>query len=542
MLLSISCMDNIDNSNSSNTQTPEIIDLTSTSNDDGTEITLKWQVPDNSDLKGVEIIPTNSNAKSIKIPIANDNFTISGLTENLEYTFTVRTYDNLENFSPGLEVSATPISHKGSLIIDTVNHQRQIPEYDDDSTLMVHINNTGIIGDFVIRYTIDGSEVTESSQIYYSPFEIKPDSENPIITVKAKAFKKAKAICSSEKKYYKVIYTYYSAADLQSAICTLSSPDKLGPNGDYNNIGLGENLKSLYNLFNSESHTYASTFNGDISAWDVSHIKCMSNLFSGAKNFNRPLADWNVSNVKYMSGMFNEASEFNQSISNWNVSNVKSMMSMFDGAINFNQPLNNWDVSNVAKMKYMFKNASSFDQPLDNWNVSNVKTMSYMFDQAKEFNQALDSWDVSHVSSMQSMFNQAKKFNQSINNWDVSNVKDMSYMFNGASNFNKPLNKWNVSNVLTMEAMFANMISTSNIEIAKEETQSYSFNQDLSSWKLCSLNTADAMFLNNNSFSQDLTMWESTFPHSTISHEDVIKYSCSMNDERLPKSLKSTTP
>ncbi len=542
MLLSISCMDNIENSNSSNIQTPEIIDLTSTSNDDGTEITLQWKAPENSNLEGIEIIPTNFNKTPINIPIANNNYTISGLTENLEYTFTVKTYDNLENFSPGLTFSATPIKHQGSLLIDTEDHKRQIPENDDVSTLTVSITHTDMSGDFVIRYTCDGSEVTERSPVYFKPFEIKPDSENPIITVKAKTFKEGHALCSTEKKYYKVIYTYYSTADLQSAICTLTRPDNLGPDGDYNNIGLGEDLISLYNLFNSTSHSYASTFNGDISAWDVSHVKCMSNLFSGAEKFNRPLGDWNVSNVEYMSGMFNDALEFNQPISDWDVSNVKSMMSMFSGAINYNQPLNDWNVSNVEKMKYMFKNARSFNQPLDNWDVSKVKTMSYMFDGAENFNQPLEDWNVTNVQDMKSMFNQASDFNQSINNWDVSKVRDMSYMFNGAEKFNQPLNNWNVSNVSSMEGMFANIERGSNSTALKINTNAYNFNQDLSSWNLNSLNNADAMFFNNNSFCHDLKMWEDTFPHSNISHKYVIKFASKMNDEKLPKLLRSTTP
>ena len=65
------------------------------------------------------------------------------------------------------------------------------------------------------------------------------------------------------------------------------------------------------------------------------------------------------------------ASSFDQDLSNWNVSNVINMESMFRGASNFNQSLNNWDVSNVTDMSGMFMNAESYNQDLSSWDVSN---------------------------------------------------------------------------------------------------------------------------------------------------------------------------
>ena len=49
----------------------------------------------------------------------------------------------------------------------------------------------------------------------------------------------------------------------------------------------------------------------------------------------------------------------------WDVSNVKNMYGMFSGATSFNQPLNKWNVSNdVTYMEEMFEEATSFNQPL----------------------------------------------------------------------------------------------------------------------------------------------------------------------------------
>jgi surface protein len=158
-------------------------------------------------------------------------------------------------------------------------------------------------------------------------------------------------------------------------------------------------------LFSNSENCYYDLyqFNGDISQWDVSNVKTMEAMFSGAEEFDQPLNNWDVSNVKNMSEMF-AYSGFNQPLDNWDVSNVKEMECMFNGAIIFNQPLNNWDVSNVENMNSMFCDAWSFNQPLDKWDVSNVKDMAGMFKGAKDFNQPLDNWDVSNVKNMKWMF------------------------------------------------------------------------------------------------------------------------------------------
>jgi surface protein len=48
---------------------------------------------------------------------------------------------------------------------------------------------------------------------------------------------------------------------------------------------------------------YNSTFNGNISKWDVSNVTVMYKMFCMA-NFNGNISKWNVSNVINMSYMF----------------------------------------------------------------------------------------------------------------------------------------------------------------------------------------------------------------------------------------------
>jgi len=198
----------------------------------------------------------------------------------------------------------------------------------------------------------------------------------------------------------------------------------------------------------SSMFEHVSTFNYDISEWDVSNVTNMSNMFYYATAFDQPLNSWDVSNVTNMSNMFISATSFNQALNSWNVSAVENMNSMFSNTP-FNQPLNSWDVSAVTNMNSMFYNATAFDRPLNLWNVSAVTDMSYMFSNATAFNQPLNSWDVSAVTNMSNMFLYATAFDQPLNLWNVSAVTDMNSMFYNATVFNQDISEWNVSNVLS---------------------------------------------------------------------------------------------
>ena len=64
---------------------------------------------------------------------------------------------------------------------------------------------------------------------------------------------------------------------------------------------------------------------------------------------------------------FYKASSFNGNISNWNVSNVTDMGSMFYNATSFNQNLSKWDVSSVFNQEYMFENTPAWTLPKPNF-------------------------------------------------------------------------------------------------------------------------------------------------------------------------------
>ena len=171
----------------------------------------------------------------------------------------------------------------------------------------------------------------------------------------------------------------------------------------------------------SMNHTFlhASSFNGDVSSWNVSAVTDMTSMFNSATSFNQPLDSWNVSRVTNMRSMFTSASSFDRPLNSWNVSAVTDMTSMFFGASDFDKPLNSWNVSRVTSMGAMFSGAFAFNQPLDSWNVSGVTDMEFMFSGAFAFNQPLSSWNVSRVTNMGLMFFSATSFDQNLGEWYV---------------------------------------------------------------------------------------------------------------------------
>lgn len=205
----------------------------------------------------------------------------------------------------------------------------------------------------------------------------------------------------------------------------------------------------------NEPVTNLTSFNPDISNWNVSWVENMKSLFQGAVAFNQNIGNWDTSNVTNMETMFTNATAFNQNIGNWDTSNVENMFGMFFLANSFNQNIGNWDTSSVTDMGAMFREATVFNQNIGNWNTSSVTSMNTMFRQAAAFNADISNWNTSNVTNMSGMFQYASAFNQNIGNWDTSEVTNMSDMFSGATNFNKNINNFNTSKVTNMSGMFA---------------------------------------------------------------------------------------
>ena len=183
----------------------------------------------------------------------------------------------------------------------------------------------------------------------------------------------------------------------------------------------------------------------------------VGNMFRGATSFNQDISTWDVSNLTNISYLFFGASSFNQDISPWSVGNVTNMDSVFFGATSFNQPIGIWDTSGVIFMNNMFEDATAFNQDIGLWNTGNVTNMIGMFQNATSFNQDISAWNVSNVINMDSMFRDATSFNQDIGYWNIGNVSTMAGMLNNSglsiTNYDALLNGW------------ANVADTSGVQI-----------------------------------------------------------------------------
>ncbi|MDP3987055.1 MAG: BspA family leucine-rich repeat surface protein [Nanoarchaeota archaeon] len=229
-------------------------------------------------------------------------------------------------------------------------------------------------------------------------------------------------------------------------------------NGNISNWDVS-NITNMITLFFS-----ATSFNQDLSDWDMGNVVFMLNMFRSATSFNGSLSNWDTGSVTDMGSVFRDATSFNGNVSNWNTSNVLDMNFMFRSTP-FNQDISNWDTGKVTRMDFMFQGATSFNQDISNWDTGKVTRMDFMFQNAQAFNQDIDNWNVSGVTLMSDTFRDAVSFNQDLSNWDTGKVTTMFEMFRGATSFDQNLGDWNVSSVTSMGSMFLGAgLSTSNYD------------------------------------------------------------------------------
>merc|ERR1711981_200440 len=218
-----------------------------------------------------------------------------------------------------------------------------------------------------------------------------------------------------------------------------------------------------------------TSFNGDISNWDVSIVKKMNRMFSGATSFNVDISKWDVSRVTGMDYMFSFAMAFDRDLSNWDVSSVTNMDFMFNHADKFKHSLCGaaWVNSRASKtdMFYASRGTISPTKCQTQGSISGATFSAHSLSELKNAIRAclstspkgdcsmtmygpMGDWDVSRVSDMRYLFAGEESFNADISNWDVRKVRDMTGMFTGAKMFNGDISKWDVSRVTSMDNMF----------------------------------------------------------------------------------------
>lgn len=159
---------------------------------------------------------------------------------------------------------------------------------------------------------------------------------------------------------------------------------------------------------------------------------------------------------------------------------------------------NVFEPTNATSMQFTLCKCKKLDKckAINNWDMQKVKSCKGALKEAavsvglwKWFQDTPDKQYV--VEDMSGMFEGAT-FDKGVNGWDVSTVKDVSNMFKD-SNFNKPIWRW---------------FRDSNV-----------------------LEKTDGMFENNESFSRDLTTWDTG---NVTSNTDMFKGASSMVEDKIP--------
>ena len=147
--------------------------------------------------------------------------------------------------------------------------------------------------------------------------------------------------------------------------------------------------------------TAAALTYGPIGLWDVSNVTDLSFVFCGyyestydcnaaCSTFNDDVSAWNVSRVKSLQGTFYDASDFNQPLNTWHTSLVTNMQARHSDSLiprDSLRPLSPLfpcalcvpippPSASPSPPQSTFYGADSFDQPLDAWDVSRVTKMA----------------------------------------------------------------------------------------------------------------------------------------------------------------------
>ena len=74
-----------------------------------------------------------------------------------------------------------------------------------------------------------------------------------------------------------------------------------------------------------------------------------------------------------MNALFSSKTTFDEDLSAWDVQSVTNMISMFNNAQAFNSDLSSWNVAKVTRMDFMFKQCYLFNGDISTWNTANVE-------------------------------------------------------------------------------------------------------------------------------------------------------------------------
>jgi surface protein len=186
------------------------------------------------------------------------------------------------------------------------------------------------------------------------------------------------------------------------------------------------NLKLVTSL--GATFKYCTSFNGDISRWDVSTINNLGEFLYG----------------------FYQVMPFNQDLSSWDVSRVNNMYLAFRDCRSWNCDISGWDVSAVRNYGYAFYNTYALTADLSSWNpVCGINWPLAFANSGVNFDAS--SWDWSRFRETTSMFAGSAMTEFNLSALDIRRARASSNVFSGivfsSSTIDAALNTWSTQNV-----------------------------------------------------------------------------------------------
>ena len=265
--------------------------------------------------------------------------------------------------------------------------------------------------------------------------------------------------------------------------------------------------------YTGNNKQYATTFNRDVGAWDVSQVTHMGRMFEGNYAFDQHIGSWDTGKVATMSSMFQAAHNFTGAgISEWNTARVTAMRETFSCASAFNADISKWAVAKVIAMDFFLHadkctwdeigrkdctrdaTLTGFSRDLAGWKASSfanttvsqpaTETLQGTLEMLPTANPCpgrltracwygtadledgycagcpltdgslrcalADGW----FAAVNATIEHAQRVYGSITAWDVSDTVDMGSLFQGRSEFNDNVARWDVSNVAVFSTTF----------------------------------------------------------------------------------------
>lgn len=248
--------------------------------------------------------------------------------------------------------------------IKKINNEKKIYDYLKEKK--ISINNEKKISDFL--NLIKDDDKSEKDTLAKEDYNETSNFSNMYGIIKAingnlkSQNINTKFVVNTEDQY---LYTAWDVSNVTDMISMFDSSKFKGNISNWNT----SSVTNMMLMFSDNK-----LFNGNISNWNTSKVRNMSYMFEQAISFNngsKPLITreitkedgtaytaWDVSNVNYMRQMFYNTKSFNQPILNWDTSNVRIMHSMFNGSAFNDNRIALWTI-NMIDLHYndMFKNS-----------------------------------------------------------------------------------------------------------------------------------------------------------------------------------------